>query len=147
MSYTGSKSVTALGATLTIATKLVGEITDLTLSGRTMGSDVVTNFNSTSEEFLPTILVPGNWMVKGNKLPGITDLGQAQFETTFNTVPPALAAFVITLPKATGQVTTGDSWSFNALVESLDYAYAAKKATSYSATLKVSGAITFTSGA
>src|SRR5471030_1144504 len=111
MAYTGSKAVAGLGTTLSIgaAPTLVGEISDISQSGRQNKTDSVTNLESVAEEFIGTLQSPGSWDVTFNRIAG--DAGQLAMETAFATL--ALAAFVIQEPKGSF-ATAGPKWAFNA---------------------------------
>lgn len=145
MAYTGTKALTGKGTILNIGSTPVevGEIKSIKLSGRKNNTEDVTNMDSTQMEFISTIADPGQWALEGNRVPG--DAGQVAMEAAFSS--GAITPFTIVLPKATGQVTSGDKYTFNALVMEVDYAFEPTKADSFSATLKVSGAMTFVPGA
>jgi hypothetical protein len=144
MPYTGSKAQSGSQTTLAIASTLVGEITDIGQSGKANATDDSTNLESTAEEFLATLLKPGNFKITMNRVPG--DAGQAAMLSAFNT--QATAAFTITLPKTSSQSTTGDKYAFNALVEEFNDLGSVRpdKKITTEAALKVSGPITFTAG-
>ena len=94
-------------------------------------------------------MTPGNWAVKGSRITGTStsrDPGQYAMEAAFTTTPPALQMFQVILPKTNGQTTQGDEWSFTALIEMLNYALNPKKISTFDATLKVSGAVTYAAG-
>ena len=146
MPYTGSKGSIAQGATVGIGSTpvLIGEVNDIQLSGRQVGSESTTNFSSLAEEFVPTLLTSGSWTIKGNAISG--DVGQVALLAALIAVPAVLKPFTITLLKNPFQTTLGDVYTFSALVESFDVSLNPKKVTTFDSKLKVSGQITFTPG-
>lgn len=146
MSYTGSKAqsgsqtILAIGSTPTT----IGEVTNLSQSGKQNATDDTTNLQSLGEEFIATLLKPGKWDVTLNRVSG--DAGQLLLVAAFNAA--TVGPFTITLPKTPTQTTSGDKYAFTALVEELDDVSDVKpdKKVTTKASLKVSGAITFTAG-
>lgn len=145
MPYTTSKADTGLGSILAIGATptTVGEVKSMKLSGRKWDTDDVTNMQSTQKEFITSIQDTGEWAIDGNKISG--DAGQVLVETAF--ASGALTAFTVTLAKAPGQVTTGDKYTFSALVTENDASFELSKANTFSLKLKVSGTMTFVAGA
>jgi hypothetical protein len=149
MSYTGSQAGIGLGTILSIDTSatstptytLVGELNKLNLSGRQAGTTDVTNFQSSAREFKPTLISSGDWDFAGNRVGG--DAGQVAMEAAF--VGLKLKKFQIQLPP-TGTQTVGDSFTFVALVEELNYSVEVDKAIPVQGKLKVSGILTETAG-
>jgi hypothetical protein len=146
LSYTGSKAQSGSQTTLAIGSTptTIGEVISISQSGKSNATDETTNLQSTGEEFIATILRPGKWDITMNRVPG--DAGQTALTTAFNgkTVDP----YTIQLPKSSAQSSTGDKYTFSALVEEMDDlsdVSPAKKITS-KVSLKVSGSITFTAG-
>ena len=146
MSYTGSKAQTGNQTTLGIGATptIIGEITNLSQSGKQNATDDTTNLQSIAEEFLATLLKPGKWDVTYNRVSG--DAGQVALLTAFNAM--TISSFTVQLPKTAAQTTNGDKYVFNALVEELDDVSDVKpdKKITSKAALKVSGGITFTAG-
>jgi hypothetical protein len=146
MSYTGSKAQTGNQTTLGIGATpvLIGEITNLSQSGKQNATDDTTNLQSVAEEFLATLLKPGKWDVTYNRVSG--DAGQVALLAAFNTM--AISSFTVQLPKTGTQTVAGDKYVFNALVDELDDISDVKpdKKITSKAALKVSGGITFTAG-
>lgn len=122
----------------------IGEITDLSQSGRMNKTDDVTNLQSTAEEFIATIQSPGKWNLTMNRVSG--DAGQAAVLASFNA--KTNKQYKITLPLSAAQTTSGDTYTFSALVEEFNDLSAVKadKKVSTVAGIKVSGAITFAAG-
>jgi hypothetical protein len=144
--YTNSAAQTGAGSSLSIGTTptLVGEIKTSGISGAQWGTADVTNFNSGfNQEFINTIRNNGSLKLGGNR--SSADAGQVLVESYFSS--GALAPFVLQLPKTALQVTTGDVYSFKALVESREFDVSVDKEVSYSVSLKISGAVAFTVGA
>jgi|SRR5579884_4436444 len=145
-----SKAGIGLGTTLSIGTGtgtpetfvLVGEVKSLTQNGRTVATEDVTNMQSTAREFIPTLVDSGTWDVTGNYVG--SDVGQQAMETAFSTL--VNHNFKVQLPKAAGQTNTGDTFSFTALIQDLNYSIGVDKAVSFNARLKVSGPVNRTPG-
>lgn len=144
MAYTGSKGLTGLGTLLQIGSTptTIGEVKSLKLSGRKWDVDDATNFQSTNKEFVAAISDLGEWAVEGTRV--AADAGQVALEAAFASGAPT--PFVVQLPKASGQSTSGDKYSFSALVQELDYSFEPAKIDAFSCKLKISGAIAFTPG-
>ena len=155
MSYTGSKAQSGFGSKLEINTGtasaptwvIVDECVGLTQSGTANKTDDTTNLQSTAEEFIATILTPGSWDFNMNRLTASAGAGQAAVLASFNAA--TIKQYKVTLPIniPCGQSTAGDTYVFIALVEKFPLAEVkVDKKIAYTATLKVSGAITFTPG-
>lgn len=150
MSYSGSIAGIGLGTVLSINTGTtttptwtpVGELNKLNLSGRQAGTADTTNFASAAREFKATLISSGTWEIGGNRVGG--DVGQVAMETAFTTL--AMKSFKIQLPISGTQTATGDSFTFSALVEELDYSVEVDKIVSLTGRLKVSGILTETPG-
>jgi|ERR1035441_2228550 hypothetical protein len=153
MAYTSSAAISGNGTKLNINTgtlasptwTLVGEVTEISESGKKNMTDDTTNLESTGLEFIPTVVDSGVYKVTMNS---IVDTGQAAMSTSFYAVPPTIVQYQIVLPKKTGQSTNGDKGVFLALVEDFDDTGTIKpdKKLSVSASLKVSGATAWTPG-
>jgi hypothetical protein len=150
--YAGTKAQSGAGSVLNILTgsplepTLVGEITKLTQSGKKNQTADCTNLESTADEFIGTLLSPGNYAITMNRVPG--DPGQILILAAFNTYPPSTASFSIVLRKSPTQTTTGDTYSFVAIVEEFNDISDVdpKKQIMTTASLKVSGPIGFVEG-
>jgi hypothetical protein len=144
MSYNGSKAVTGAGSTLSIGTTpvLIGEITSLKLSGRKFGTDNATNMSSTVEEFIATIADMGEWACDFNRVS--SDAGQIALEAAF--AAGQLNPFTIQLEKTPTQTTSGDSYTFKALITECDYSFEPTKKQVGSCKLKISGGLTPVTG-
>jgi hypothetical protein len=147
MAYTKSKAQIGLGSILAIETgdstfTTIGEIKSINQSGRQWATEDVTNMESTKREFISTLADSGTWQIQGSRVGG--DAGQVAMESAFN--GGALESFKITLPKAAGQTSTGDTYTFDALIQDLNYSFSVDKVDTFTATLKVSGDITVTPG-
>jgi hypothetical protein len=150
MPYTDSLAGIGLGSVLSINTGTassptytpVGELNKLNLTGRTAGTADATNFQSLAREFKGTLIDSGSWEFGGNRVGG--DAGQVAMETSFTTLK--LTMFKIQLPISGAQTTTGDSFTFKALVEELDYSVEVDKVIPVTGKLKVSGILTTTAG-
>lgn len=145
MTYTGSLAQAGRGSSLSIGgtPTVIGEIKTAGISGNSWGTADVTNFESgADQEFITTIRNNGELRLAGNRV--VADAGQALVETAYST--GAITAFVLALPKTAAQTTSGDKYSFNALVQSRSFDVDVSKEISWSVTLKISGAVTFTAG-
>lgn len=149
MPYTQSAAGIGLGTILSIGTlgasptfTPVGELKTLTQSGRSVGTEDTTNFQSLAKEFIPTLVDSGTWDFSGNRIGG--DSGQVAMEAAFSGL--SLLPFKIQLPKTPKQASTGDTFTFNALVQDLNYSVSVDKAVTLTGKLKVSGIITETPG-
>ena len=140
----GLKTVLSIGdgGTPTENFVAVGEIKTITQSGRQVATEDTTNMQSSAREFIPTLLDSGTWDISGNRIG--TDAGQIAMEASFSGLK--LHNFKIQLPVESGQTTTGDLFTFLALVQEVNYSVAVDKAQTFTAKLKVSGAITLTPG-
>jgi len=153
LSYTASQAQAGLGVLFQINTgtvgsptwTVIGEINDFSQSGRTNKTVSTTNLQSPAEEWLAVLQSSANYALTYNRVSA--DTGQAAVVTAF--ANKTLPMFKISLPKTGAQATTGDAYAFTALVESLDDLSSAKPdgVITTKATLKTSGAITFTAGA
>lgn len=104
----------------------------------------MTNFDSPNayQEFVATVIDPGSINCSGNYVS--SDPGQVALNAAF--AAGLIYMFTLQLPKSPSQTTKGDEYSFTALVESFDITVEPTKEISFSSSLKVSGAITFTAG-
>jgi hypothetical protein len=142
MAYTGSKAISGQGTILSIGVTptVVGEVSDITQSGRQMGNEPTTNLQSVAKEFIGTIMDSGSVEFSFNRI--ATDAGQLAVEAAL--VGGVPVAFVVQEPK--GSFTTaGPKVSFNALVAESNLTWASKVITGKVKVL-VSGAFTWTPG-
>lgn len=145
MAYTGSLATSGRGSLLTVGSTptTVGEVKSSSLSGNAWGTADVTNFQSgPDQEFITTVRNNGEFRLSGNRVS--TDAGQVIVEAAYQS--GAITAFAVTLPKQGAQTTSGDKYGFNALVQTRSFDVDVTKEISWSVTLKVSGAVTYTPG-
>jgi predicted secreted protein len=145
MPYTGSKAQTGAGSTLSIGTTPtpIGEIKSAGITGAQWSTVDVTNFESgVNQEFISTIRNNGSVKMAGSRVS--SDAGQVLVEAAFSS--GLIQPFVLVLDKTPAQTTLGDTYTFNALVESRDFDVTVDKEVSWSVSLKISGAVTFTVG-
>ena len=152
MSYTNSQAQTGLGSNISINTGTgttptwtqIFEITSAKMSGRQAKTVDVTNLQSTAAEFITTLVDSGTFDCSGNRVTG--DPGQSAVEAAFSGL--LSKQYKITLPKTAAQVSSGDSYTFNAVVQ--EWApisdVGTDKAVQFSLKLKISNTITFTAG-
>lgn len=146
-----SKATIGLATTLSIGNgaspevfTLVGEIKTINQSGRQVATEDVTNMQSTAREFIPTLVDSGTYDIAGNY--SSSDGGQQAMETAFSTLVNHDFKLQLPISAKAGQTTVGDLFAFSALIQELDYTFAVDKAISFTAKLKVSGAIVRTLG-
>ena len=149
MPYTKSKAGIGLGTVLSIGDGAdpevfipVGEIKTIGQSGRQVATEDVTNLDSPSREFIPTLLDSGAFDLTGSRIG--TDAGQIALEAAFAGLQRP--NFTITLPKAPGQTTVGDQFEFSGLVQESNFTLAVDKSVMFSAKIKVSGRVAETPG-
>jgi hypothetical protein len=145
MTYTGSKAIAGRGSILSVGATptVVGEVKSSGFTGNKWDTVDVTNYQSGPDrEFIVTVRDNGTLKVAGNRVS--TDAGQLLVEAAYGT--GAITAFILTLPKSAAQTTTGDTYGFNALVESRSFDDDVTKEISWDVSLKISGAVTFTAG-
>jgi hypothetical protein len=142
MAYTGSKAISGQLTTLSIGATptLIGEIQEITQSGRQMGNEATTNLQSTAKEFIGTLLDSGSIEFQFNRI--ASDAGQLAVEAAL--VGGVPVAFVLQEPKG-GFTTTGPKAAFNGLVTESNITWASK-VLSGKVKVLVSGAITWTPG-
>jgi hypothetical protein len=132
------------GTVATPAYTVISEVIDFSQSGKSNKTADVTNLQSAGEEFIATLLSPGKYDLTYNRV--VADAGQAAVLASFNAKTTVM--YSIELPKTTAQTSTGDTYKFNAIVEGMDdlSSVSPTKQLTSKASLKVSGAITFTQG-
>lgn len=142
----GRASILSIGPTVGTATPTytpIMEVRSAPRRGAKWDTEDVSNFNSgVDKEFITQMRDNGTLEITGNRVGG--DAGQTALKAAFGT--GELYLFTFELPKTTGQTTAGDSWGFNALVESIDYDVDTTKAVTFTCTLKISGLPTETAG-
>jgi hypothetical protein len=145
MTYTGSQAIAGRGSSLSVGATptVVGEIKTSGVSGNSWGTADVTNFQSGSDqEFITTIRNNGELKLAGNRI--ATDAGQTLIEAAYQS--GAIIAFALQLPKSAAQTTSGDKYSGNCLVQSRSFDVDVSKEISWTVSLKISGAVTYTAG-
>lgn len=145
MAYAGSQAQSGRGSTLSIGATptLIGEIKTVPFtSGKWQTADVTNLESGNDAEFITTIRDNGTVQLEGNRVPG--DAGQQAVESAYDN--GSLQAFTLTLPKSSTQTTTGDTYTFNALVLSRDFTVDVTKEIDFKVELKISGAVTYTAG-
>ena len=152
MPYTLSKAQTGAGTLVNINTgtpstptwTVIGEIQNFSQSGKQNATDETTNLQSTGEEFLATFFKPGKFDFTYSRVSG--DTGQVALKTSFDS--KTILGYQVVLPKTPTQSSTGDTYTFSALVEEMadiSDIQPTKKILG-KASLKVSGAITLVAG-
>lgn len=114
-----SKSQAGRGATIAIGATptLIGEVKNVKPSGEEWKTEDVTNLGTSGNntEKLATILEGGTVEISGNRVS--SDAGQVALQAAF--ASGVATNFVITLPKTSTQTTTGDTYTFLAIVLAL----------------------------
>jgi hypothetical protein len=130
-------------STGTAAYVVVGELKTFSQSGRQASVVDVTNFASTAKESLAVIVDEGTWEFSGSRVG--SDAGQALMETSFYALAKVLVK--VQTPPRIGQVTTGDLFSFDGIIQELSYGISAEKEITITGKLKTTSIITVTLGA
>lgn len=155
MSYTGSKSQAGRGSALSIGPitgtagtptfTVIGEIKSSGISGAQWQTEEVSNFLSgADQEFITTMRNNGTVDISGNRV--ASDAGQVAVEAAFASGLKYDFKLVLPINGQAGQTTTGDTYTFSALVESRDISIDTTKAVGWSVKLKISGAVTLVAG-
>lgn len=131
MAYDGTEGSIAYGATLTLATSAIGEITNI--GGIELTADTVEMTNHDSEdryrEFLQGLRDGGSFTVEGNHVGD--DVGQVAIMTQFHEDAPAAAVFTM---------ADGASWTADVIVTAYKPGDApVDDKIAFSATFKVTG--------
>jgi hypothetical protein len=148
ITLSAAATATATAVALTFGTSglyiLLGEMDSSDSSGREWDIEEVTNFQSAvDKEHIKALRNPGTFTLQGNRVED--DAGQEALEAAFEDTAPYL--FQIQLPPSVG-LTTGEIWTFSALVLSVDPpAITPGKTIKYSAKLQVTGPRTITPAA
>jgi hypothetical protein len=143
LSNNATATGTEVALTLTISYTLLGELDSSDSSGREWDIEEVTNFESNvDKEHIKGLRNPGTFTLQGNRVED--DAGQEALESAFEDTAAYL--FQIQLPPTVG-LTTGEIWTFSALVLSVDPpAITPSKTIKFSTKLQVTGPRTITAG-
>jgi hypothetical protein len=125
----------------------IGEILTAKLAGAKRGVVTTTSFDSNGvASKLGTVLDSGNATLTTTRVS--SDLGQLAVIAAFNAQPSVPYDFKIVLPLAPGQLATGDTVTFSAVVSAAgDFDMDISKQSENSFTLDISGPKGFTAGA
>lgn len=116
LSANATATATLVALTFTVGYTPIGEIIDTGISGRTYDKIEVSNFDSQlDKEYIKGLRDPGAGDITYNRVP--TDTGQISLEAAFQAAPAYMFKFQF-IP-GVGQ-TTGEVWTFAALVMSVD---------------------------
>jgi predicted secreted protein len=142
--YTGTKAQTGLGSTLSIGSPavLIGEVRSTAISA-SYGTVDVSNYQSVAREWIATLKDNGTCKISGSRVS--SDVGQVAVEGAF--ASGLVQPFTLVLDKTPVQVTSGDTYTFNAIVEERAFTVAADKEVDYSLSLKISNGMTLVQGA
>jgi hypothetical protein len=145
MTYSGTQAQAGRGTTLSIGATptLIGELDQVPFDLPEWATADATNFESGSdEEFILTIRKSMEFTVTGNRVSA--DAGQVAVQTAY--AAGTLSAFTLQLLKNASQTTTGDKYTFNALILSQSFKISTTAKIDFSMKLKTSGPVTFTAG-
>lgn len=111
-----------------------------------MGTEDATSFDSTALEFISTMADGGEFKFTANKV--ATDVGQLAVEAAgpVGSAPGTLLQFQVTTPKSGAQTTSGDVYTFSALVVEFNPAFKPDKKSVVSGTLRTSNGMVKTAG-
>lgn len=142
--YTHSAAQTGAGSSLSIGATptLIGEIKSCELSGTWETVDVSNFQSSVNREFIATMRDNGTCKLSGNRVSA--DAGQLLVEAGY--ASGLLQSFTLVIDKTPAQVTTGDTYTFSALIMERAFTVAVDKEVDYQITLKISGAVGFVEG-
>lgn len=144
-----SLPATASGSTVALTFSLgytaIGEIKSLTPVDGKFDKEDVSNFQSNlDKEFLKLMRDNGAPKISGNRVSG--DAGQLALVAAYNDANNAYA-FQVQATLAKGQTTSGDTYTYNALVMGQSFGpIEPNKVVTYSAELQITGPVTFTAG-
>jgi hypothetical protein len=135
------------GVTGTETFSVIGDFISLSLDGGSRTVLDVTTMTSTFKEKLGALADYGNGTLMANRLPTASDVGQTALYTAWG--GGQAYDFKIILPpnKPAGQVTTGDTALFSAIISSgpkMDFS--PDKAIQVEFTVDISGPVTWTAG-
>lgn len=143
---TGSQTVFGIntGTVLSPTYTPIAEVTDFSQTGKVNKTADVTNLQSLADEFIATLQTPGSFDLTFNRV--ATDTGQAAVKASFD--GKTVIMYQVLIPKTAAQSSTGDAYTFSALVEEFDdmSSVSPSKQLVTKGKLKVSGPITFTAG-
>jgi hypothetical protein len=151
--YVTSESSTGFGAVLSIGPvvgtatptyTLIGECSEASPSGREWGEEDVTNFQSPiDKEYKKTNRDPGKFKLSGNRV--ATDAGQIALEAAMDSLSNYM--FKLVFPLSGTQTVSGDTWTFNAGVMSVDpTSVMPDKVIKFGCDLRLSGSRTIVAG-
>jgi len=144
LSANATASATLVALTFTLGYTPIFELEAAPISGQKWDVESTTNFQSLSnKEYLKTLLDSGKLALSGNRVS--TDAGQTALKAAFLDNANNYG-FQLTYPLEKGQVSTGDTEVFNALVESYDTTISVGKVIKISVSLQRTGNPTFTEG-
>jgi hypothetical protein len=111
-----------------------------------METEDATSFDSLGREFIATIPDGGDLKFSCNRV--TTDLGQAAMVAhgPMGASAGVLMPFEIVAPLATGQTTTGDTWSFMGIVTEFNPSFKPDKKTTITGNVRTSNGMTFAEG-
>jgi hypothetical protein len=145
MVYSGSKAQAGRGSVLAIGSTPtpIGEVSDVPFNRPEWDIVDTTNFDSGSdEEQLVTIRKAATFSITGNRVGA--DAGQAAAETAYQA--GTLTPFTFTLPKTTGQSSSGDKFTFSAFVKGSTFKVQPTAKIEFTLNLQTSGPVTVTPG-
>jgi hypothetical protein len=146
----GTGAVISIGGVTGVGTDTfvpIGEVLTAKFAGAKRGVVTTTSFDSGGvASKLGTVLDSGNATLTTTRISG--DAGQMAVLAAFNAQPSVAYDFKVVLPLAPGQLATGDTITFSAVVSAAgDFDIDISKQSENSFTLDISGPKGFTAGA
>lgn len=134
----------AVGATGTLTYTPIAAIRTINYSGSKLGMIDVTNMDSPGnyKEQIPSIFDGGDLTVEGVYESGETGRVAAIAAYTGR----QLCTFKVQMPLASGQTTTGDTVTFEGYFSSFGTSFDYSKEITFSATISITGPVTYTTG-
>lgn len=144
LSQNATASGSAISLTFGIGYTLIGEIKSAPPVDGKFDKEDVSNFQSgLDKEYIKLMRDNGTPKITGNRV--ANDAGQLAAVAAYNDGNNAYM-FQVTLPKTPAQTTTGDVYTYNALVMGESFTLETNKATSFTLDLQITGPVTFVAG-
>lgn len=145
LSQNATAAGTAVSLTFTVGYVTIGEIKSAPPVEGKFDKEDVSNFQSgVDKEYIKLMRDNGAPKITGNRVS--SDAGQLATIAAYND-PNNAYMFQVTLPKTPTQTTTGDTYTYNALVLGQSFVLETNKATTFTLDLQITGPVTFTAGA
>lgn len=144
LSIAATGAGTATPLTFTNIYLSIGEVKTATPVDAKFSTENVSNFDSNiDEEYIKLMRNNGQIKVSGNRVS--SNAGQLAVVAAFNDANNPYQ-FQVTLPKRPDQTTTGDVYTYAALVMGQSFQVETAKAVTFDLELQITGPVTFTAG-